>query len=64
MVVRTEPTSTTNMTGLRAICRGSSLRTASPTARRRIAGSNIDEERRAVLVGASVSGVAVSILAP
>src|SRR5581483_11134450 len=41
-VVRTLPTSTTNMTGLRAMSRGSSLTKESFTARRMIAGSNSD----------------------
>src|SRR2546422_3843024 len=44
-VVRTLPTSTTNMTGLRAMSRGSSLTNESRTARRRMAGANIDVER-------------------
>ena len=39
-VVRTLPTSTTNMTGFLAMLRGRSLRTLSPAACRRMAGSN------------------------
>ena len=46
IVVMTLPTSTTNMTGLRAICRGSSFTKLSGTARARIERSNIDAERR------------------
>src|SRR5262249_43140253 len=45
-VVSTLPISTTNITGLRAIWRGSSLMHASTTARRTIAGSNIDADLR------------------
>ena len=45
-VVTTLPISTTNITGLRAIWRGSSFTNESPTARRTIAGSNIDVARR------------------
>ena len=40
MVVRTEPTSTTNMTGLRTMVRGLSLTKLSLTAWRVMAGSN------------------------
>ena len=47
IVVRTLPTSTTNMTGLRAMRRGSSLRKLSPAAGRRMAGSNSDRLRSA-----------------
>ncbi len=39
-VTRTLPTSTTNITGLRAWTRGSSLRNAAAAAQRTIAGSN------------------------
>ena len=42
IVVSTLPTSTTNMTGLRACVRGLSLRTLSTSAPRTIAGSNRD----------------------
>src|SRR5690348_11118531 len=42
MVVRTAPTSTTNMTGFFSISRGSSLRKESATARDRIAASGSD----------------------
>ena len=42
IVVSTLPISTTNITGLRAIWRGSSFTNESPIARRMIAGSNID----------------------
>ena len=45
-VVTTLPISTTNMTGLRAMSRGSSFTNESTTARRTIAGSNIDVDRR------------------
>ena len=48
-VVRTLPTSTTNITGLRARCLGASLRRLSIAAVRRIAGSN--SERRLVREG-------------
>ena len=41
-VVSTVTTSTTNMTGFLIMCRGSSLRTASGRAGRRIAGSSIE----------------------
>ena len=41
-VVSTLPISTTNITGLRAIVRGCSLRNESPIARRTICGSQID----------------------
>ena len=41
-VVRTLPISTTNITGLRAIVRGCSLRNESPTARCTICGSQIE----------------------
>ena len=49
MVVSTLPTSTTNMTGFRAIWRGSSLTNVSTTARRTMAGSNSDVARARVL---------------
>src|SRR4029077_6175403 len=42
IVVRTLPSSTTNITGLRAIWRGSSFTNESPIARRTMAGSNIE----------------------
>ena len=45
-VVRTLPTSTTNMTGLRAMSRGSSLTKLSLTARPRMARSKRELERR------------------
>ena len=44
-VVKTLPTSTTNMTGLRAMCRGSSLRNESTMARLTIARSRGDAPR-------------------
>ena len=44
IVVSTDPTSTTNITGLRASVRGSSLRSASSAARRAMALSNNDPE--------------------
>src|SRR5438128_6274894 len=60
IVVRTLPTSTTNMTGLRAIWRGSSFTKLSGMARARIARSNIDAERRWCVapppIGGGVSG--------
>src|SRR4051794_35613752 len=60
MVVRTEPTSTTNMTGLRTIVRGFSLTKLSLMAWRVIAGSNrfrVAEGRRRDLGG--LGGVTV-----
>ena len=45
-VVSTLPTSTTNITGFFAIVRGCSLRSASTTAPRTIAGSQIDRDLR------------------
>src|SRR5579862_1150083 len=66
-VVSTLPISTTNITGLRAITRGLSFTNESPTARRTIAGSNIEvAERvrtfggRVVGSGATVSGMVVT----
>ena len=44
--MRTLPISTTNMTGLRAMVRGSSLMNESTAARFTIAGSNIDAALR------------------
>ena len=44
IVVRTEPISTMNITGLRAMIRGSSLRTAPANAARTMAGSNTERE--------------------
>jgi hypothetical protein len=53
-VVITLPISTTNMTGLPIIVRGSSLTNASSTARRRIAGSSRAEVGRARTLGGRV----------
>ena len=48
-VVKTAPSSTTNMTGLRAIARGSSLRSAPSSAGHRMAGSNSERSGRSVI---------------
>ena len=45
-VVSTAPTSTTNMTGLRTMRRGSSLRSASSSAGRRISGAKSERSGR------------------
>ena len=72
IVVSTEPTSTTNITGLRASVRGSSLTNESSAARLTIAGSNSDRAAggrlrtfggRSVGVGTGVgSGVRVVVM--
>ena len=60
MVVMTLPTSTTNMTGLRACTRGSSLRRLSRAADRMIVGSNSDRDAgRGVVAVSSRAGSAV-----
>jgi hypothetical protein len=52
IVVSSAPISTTNMTGLRTISRGSSLRSAPSSAAFRIAGSNSERSGRSVIASA------------
>ena len=59
-VVNSAPTSTTNMTGLRTISRGSSLRSEPATAGSRIAGSNSERSGRSVIAAASRSSARLS----
>src|ERR1019366_6944796 len=56
-VVQAAPTSTTNMMGLRASVRGLSFKKASPTARRTMAGSNMDAALRSRRSGGCSGGV-------
>src|SRR6478672_3857190 len=57
-VVKTLPTSTTNITGFRAIFRGSSFTIESRLARRTIAPENSELERLGRLAGGATSGAA------
>ena len=54
MVVSSATTSTTNITGLRTIARGSSLRTVSPSAGTRMAGSSMAAAELRCLVEISI----------
>ncbi len=56
IVVTTLPISTTNMTGMRTMWRGSSLTNASPRARRKIDRSNIEVPGRVRTFGGRISG--------
>ena len=58
------PTSTTNMTGLRTMWRGSSFTNASMKARRRIPGSSIEVPARRRTLGGRVSGGGATATAP
>ena len=62
-VVNSAPISTTNMTGLRTISRGSSLRAEAATADFRIDGSNSECSLLGVLAGGAVGTSCTSVIA-